>query len=83
MPNTGFRQKTHGDSAEQNNQVIEYFCTGLLNGQLAAKMLRKSDGFDNIKAAIDFATEREAVSNLRTFIGQQHDAASAFGNAKY
>lgn len=74
--------KAFAEDSETSKTVIEAFCSGLVDGQLAAKMWRKIATFDTLKKAIAYGTEREAVSNLTSFIDRQHQAASSSQDRK-
>ena len=63
-------QKVHGQSgAETNQSVIEAFCAGLRNPELASKLLRKK--FENLTAAINYAVSRKEVTNIKNVISRQ------------
>ena len=85
-------QKVHGQSeAETNQQVIEAFCAGLRNPDLASKLLCKQ--FDNLTGAINYAVSRKESTNIKQVISRQrarswdgateslHNAGNAVGTS--
>lgn len=66
-------QKVHGQNAETSQQVIEAFCAGLRNPELASKLLCKE--FKTLKAAIAYAVSRKEAFNIKAVISSQEASA--------
>ena len=63
-------QKIHGkNGAESNQQVIEAFCAGLGNPDLASKLLCKK--FEKLTGAINYAVSRKEATNIKSVISRQ------------
>ena len=65
-------QKIYGTATDTNTTVIESFCAGLRDADLASKMLGKT--FANLNEAINYATARKETSNIKSVLIQQRDA---------
>ena len=62
-------QKVYGSATDTNGTVIESFSAGLLDANLAAKMLQKS--FTNLTEAIDYAVARKEATNIKNVLVHQ------------
>ena len=60
-----------GPQFEASIQLIEAFCSGLLDSQLSARLWRKISTFKTFKEISDKACEKEAISTLEEFIDSQ------------
>ncbi len=70
-------QKANGDNGVNSPQVIEAFCSGLLDQDLAAKMLLKMSTFDTLKAAVDHAVLKESALGIKNFIAKNRPSTSS------
>ena len=59
-------RRVYGSEAEGTQEVVECFCGGLRDTDLAAKMLQKR--FDSLSAAIEYASERKGTSNIKAML---------------
>ena len=61
-------QKAEIENVDTSREIIEAFCSGLNDSQLAAKMLLKLDTFTSLKDAIEYAMQRESTQKINDFI---------------
>ena len=69
-------QKAYGDDGVNTPQVIEAFCSGLYDQELTAKLLLKLSSFNTLKAAIDYATQKESTLGIKSFIAKNRSSSS-------
>ena len=65
-------RRVYGSEAEGTQEVVECFCGGLRDTDLAAKMLLKR--FESLAAAIKYASERKDASNVKALLTQHRTA---------
>ena len=65
-------QKVYGTDFESNQVVIESFCAGLRDANLASKMLQKK--FANLTEAINYAATRKETVNIKNVLVKQRGA---------
>lgn len=67
-------RKVHGDKADCNPQVIESFCTGLQDTELASKMVHKT--FGTLSEAVKYAESRKGAKHVKILLGGMRSASS-------